>query len=129
MPYSAELSRTNPTAVVFVIDQSSSMAEPFGAQPDKPKAQGVADGINRLLQNLVLKCAKSEGVRDYFHVGVFGYGGRVAWCLAGAMAGQRLSPLSLVSNNPIRIEQRVRTVERNGVAVEKKFNFPVWIEA
>ena len=31
MPYAAELSRTNPTCFVFLIDQSSSMAEPFGA--------------------------------------------------------------------------------------------------
>jgi hypothetical protein len=74
MPYLAELSRTNPTCMVFLIDQSRSMAEPFGAQPEKPKAQGVADGINRLLQNLVLKCAKADGIRDYFHIGVVGYG-------------------------------------------------------
>jgi hypothetical protein len=78
MPYGAELSRTNPTALIFLIDQSSSMGEPFGAQPEKPKADGVADSINRLLQNLVLKCTKGVGIRDYFHVGVIGYGGRVA---------------------------------------------------
>jgi len=80
-PYSAELSRTNPTALIVLIDQSSSMAEPFGVQTDKPKADGVADGINRLLQNLVLKCAKGDGIRDCFHVGVIGYGGRVVWAL------------------------------------------------
>jgi hypothetical protein len=27
MPYNAELSRTNPTCFIFLIDQSSSMAE------------------------------------------------------------------------------------------------------
>ena len=55
MPYSAEISRTNPTAILFLLDQSSSMLEPFGGQPDKRKADGVADALNRLLQNLVLK--------------------------------------------------------------------------
>jgi hypothetical protein len=65
MPYTAEISRTNPTSFLFLVDQSSSMLEPFGAQPHKQKAEGVADAINRLLQNLVLKCAKSEGIRDY----------------------------------------------------------------
>ena len=58
MPYSAEISRTNPTALLFLLDQSSSMLEPFGGQPDKSKAEGVADALNRLLQNIVLKCAK-----------------------------------------------------------------------
>lgn len=88
MTYTAELSRTNPTALIFLIDQSSSMAEPFGAQPEKPKAEGVADSINRLLQNLVLKCAKGDGIRDYFHVGVIGYGGRVAWASAAHWRGK-----------------------------------------
>ncbi len=38
---------------------------PAGQPPSgRTKAQGVADAINRLLQNLVIKCAKSEGVRD-----------------------------------------------------------------
>jgi len=130
MPYSAELSRTNPTAIVFMIDQSSSMAEPFGAQPEKPKAQGVADGINRLLQNLVLKCAKSDGIRDYFHVGVLGYGARVAWMLGGPMAGQKLSPISTVANNPLRVEQRSRKLDDGaGGLVEQKFKFPVWFDA
>ena len=130
MPYAADLSRTNPTCFVFLIDQSSSMAEPFGAQPDKAKAQGVADGINRLLQNLVLKCAKSDGIRDYFHVGVIGYGGRVAWALAGQMSGQKLVPVSVIANHPLRLEDRTRKVDDGaGGLAEQKFKFPVWFEA
>jgi hypothetical protein len=130
MPYTAELSRNNPTCFLFLIDQSSSMAEPFGAQPDKAKAQGVADGINRLLQNLVLKCAKGDGIRDYFHVGVIGYGGRVAWALGGKLAGQRLVPISVIANNPLKVEQRSRKVDDGaGGLVEQKFKFPVWFEA
>jgi hypothetical protein len=129
MPYTAELSRTNPTSLLFLIDQSSSMAEPFGAQPDKPKADGVADGINRLLQNLVLKCAKGDGIRDYFHVGVIGYGGRVVWALGGKLTGQKLVPISLIANNPLKVEQRTRKVDDGaGGLVEQKFKFPVWFE-
>jgi hypothetical protein len=129
MPHTAELSRANPTCVLFLIDQSSSMAEPFGGQPDKPKAQGVADGINRLLQNLVLKCAKADGVRDYFYVGVLGYGGRSAWALGGALAGQQLVPISAVANQPLRVESRTRKVDDGaGGLVEQKFKFPVWFE-
>jgi hypothetical protein len=130
MPYTAELSRTNPTCLLFLIDQSSSMAEPFGAQPEKPKAEGVADSINRLLQNLVLKCAKGDGIRDYFHVGVMGYGGRVHWALGGAMAGKKLVPISVLANNPLKVEQRTRKVDDGaGGLVEQKFKFPVWFEA
>jgi hypothetical protein len=129
MPYTAELSRTNPTSLLFLIDQSSSMAEPFGAQPEKPKADGVADGVNRLLQNLVLKCAKGDGIRDYFHVGVIGYGGRVVWALGGKLTGQKLVPISVIANNPLKVEQRTRKVDDGaGGLVEQKFKFPVWFE-
>src|ERR1051325_578775 len=129
MPYTAELSRSNPTALIFLIDQSSSMAEPFAAQPEKPKADGVADGINRLLQNLVLKCAKGDGIRDYFHVGVIGYGGRVAWALGGNLAGQKLVPISAIANNPLKVEQRTRKFDDGaGGPVEQKFKFPIWFE-
>ena len=130
MSYAAEISRANPTCLLFLIDQSSSMAEPFGGQPDKPKAEGVADGINRLLQNLVLKCAKADGIRDFFHVGVLGYGGQAQWGLGGALAGQQLVPISQLANCPLRVEQRARKVDDGaGGLVEQKFKFPVWFEA
>ena len=45
MAYTAEISRTNPTAILFLLDQSSSMLEPIGGQPDKSKATGVADAL------------------------------------------------------------------------------------
>jgi hypothetical protein len=129
MPYAAELSRTNPTCFLFLIDQSSSMAEPFGAQPESPKAQGVADGINRLLTNLALKCTKSDGIRDYFHVGVIGYGGKVGWALGGQLAGATLAPISVIANNPLKVEQRTRKVpDGAGGLVEQKVKFPVWFE-
>jgi hypothetical protein len=130
MPYVAEISRTNPTCFLFLVDQSSSMLEPFGGQPSRPKAEGVADAINRLLQNLVLKCAKSEGIRDYFYVGVIGYGGTEAVsALGGRLAGQTLVPVSAAANNPLRVEQRTRKVDDGaGGLVSQRFKFPVWLE-
>jgi hypothetical protein len=129
MAFTAEISRTNPTCLLFLVDQSSSMDEPFGGQQGKKKSEGVADGINRLLQNLVLKCAKADGVRDYFHVGVIGYGKTIEPCLAGTTPEQPLAPISVIANNPIRLEQRKRTVDDGaGGLVEQSFRFPIWFE-
>ena len=129
MPYTAEISRTNPTCFLFLIDQSTSMAGPFGGQPGKKKADGVADAINRLLQNLALKCAKSDGIRDYFFVGVIGYGNQVQSALGGTLAGKRLVPISLIANNPLRVEQRTRKVDDGaGGLIDQSFKFPVWFE-
>jgi hypothetical protein len=129
VPYVSESSRASPGCFLFLIDQSSSMAEPFGAQPAKPKAEGVADGINRLLQNLALKCAKSDGIRDYFHVGVIGYGKDVHSALGGSLAGRHLVPVSEFANNPLRVEKRKRKVDDGaGGVLEQSFKFPVWFE-
>src|SRR5512133_75708 len=81
LPYDAEISRANPGCILFMIDRSGSMEDPFfgaveGAQAGQKvtKAQGVADAINRLLSTIVIRCTKEEGARDYFDVGVLGYG-------------------------------------------------------
>jgi hypothetical protein len=129
MPYTAEISRTNPTCILFLVDQSGSMAGPFGGQPGKSKAEGVADAINRLLQNLVLKCAKSEGIRDYFHIGVIGYGAAAGPAFGGTLAGQGLVPISTLANAPLRVESRTRKIDDGaGGILEQKFKFPVWFE-
>jgi hypothetical protein len=130
MPYAAEISRKSPTCFVFLVDQSSSMFEAFGGRPDRTKAQGVADALNRLLQNLVLKCTKADGIRDFFHVGLIGYSGRVESAFGGALAGRKLVPISQLADRPLRVEQRVRHVDDGaGGLLEQKFKFPVWFEA
>ena len=111
MPYTAQISRASPTALLFLLDQSNSMLEPFGASPEKSKAEGVADALNRLLQNLVLKCAKADGIRDFFHISMIGYGGRVASAFRGALAGKDLITISELANNPLRVELRTRKVD------------------
>jgi len=77
MSYTAEINRENPSCFLFLIDQSGSMSDPWAGDPNKKKADELAVIINRLLQNLVLTCVRDEkGPRDYFHVGVIGYGAR-----------------------------------------------------
>jgi hypothetical protein len=129
MAFNAEISRTNPTCLLFLVDHSSSMDGPFGGQPGKKKSEGVADAINRLLQNLVLKCAKSDGIRDYFHVGVLGYGKEVTPVLVGSSEMKTLLPISTIANAPMRVEQRKRLVDDgSGGLVEQSFRFPVWFD-
>jgi hypothetical protein len=143
MPYSAEISRTNPSCFLFVIDQSGSMSgrmdaaqrqhsegpPPSGTVAGRTKAQGVADAINRLLQNLVIRCAKAEGVRDYYSVGVLGYGGRVEPAFSGGLAGRSIVPVSEIAIQPARIEERTKkTDDGAGGLVEQKVKFPIWFE-
>jgi hypothetical protein len=130
MPYTAEISRTNPSCFLFLIDQSGSMQDAWSAESGKSKADGLSTIINRLLQNLVLKCAKSEGVRDYYDVGVIGYGATVGPAFSGPLAGKELVPVSEIANQPARIEERNKKVEDGaGGLVDQAIKFPIWFDA
>jgi len=131
MPYTAEISRTSPSCFIFLIDQSGSMQDPFGgSESARKKADGVADAINKLLQNLVIKCAKEEGVRDYYHVGVIGYGYHVGPAFAGLLTGRELVPISDIANQPARIEERIKKIDDGaGGLVDQTIKFPIWFDA
>ena len=119
MPYSAEVSRDKPSCFLFMVDQSSSMSEEFSAGDSKQsKSQGVADTVNRWLQDLSIKCAKADGVRDYFHIGVIGYGKKVGSGFIGSMQGRSMVPISEIADSPARID------ERDGGT-----KIPVWFDA
>lgn len=92
MPYQAPIQRTDPTAFLFLVDQSGSMGDKMAAS-EKTKAQFVADVLNRTLMDLVTRCTKADGVRDYFEIGIIGYGAQGAQnALQGALGAQVLNP-------------------------------------
>jgi hypothetical protein len=102
MAYEAEITRDNPGCFLFLIDQSGSMADRIADKHGgKTKAQGVADAINDLLNDLVIRCTTPGGVRDYFDVGVIGYGEKVGPAFTGDLIDRDLVPLSEVAKyNP-----------------------------
>jgi hypothetical protein len=128
MSHQAQISRTSPTAFLFVVDQSGSMADKMSI--GKSKAEFVSDALNRTLMNLIGRCTKAEGVRDYFEVGVIGYGGRgVDNGFSGALGGRVLNPVSAIEQNPTRVEDRKRKMDDGaGGIVETSVKFPVWFE-
>lgn len=128
MTYEAQISRNNPTAFLFVVDQSGSMSDKMSS--GRSKAEFVADALNRTLMNLVTRCTKSEGVRDYFEVGVLGYGGNgVSNGFSGVLGGRTLNPISALEQNPARVEDRKRKMDDGaGGIVETTVKFPVWFD-
>ena len=123
--YTAEISRNNPSMILFLLDQSGSMQEVFDPEnvqamkepvvtdgktythsaSGATKAEALADIINKLLQNFCIKCSRGEGgVWDYFHVGVIGYGMQVGPAFTGSLSGRELVPISEVAGMPARVE-------------------------
>jgi len=129
MSYQAPIQRTDPTALLFVVDQSSSMGDRM-AGSERTKAQIVADVLNKTLMQLVTRCTKADGVRDYFDIGVVGYGdGGARNALVGGLSQQVLNPISAIEASPVRIEERRRKIDDGaGGIVEQTVRFPVWFE-
>jgi hypothetical protein len=129
MAYSAEISRSNPTCFVFVIDQSTSMADQFGGEGVGRKSDFVADVVNRTLHDLVIRATRTEEIRNYYYIAVFGYGGSVQPSLSGALNGRDLVPIAELADNPARIDNRTKKVSDGaGGLVEQQVKFPIWIE-
>lgn len=59
MSYTAEISRNNPTAFFFIVDQLGSMDDKMSS--GRSKAEQVADVLNRTIETLIIRCTKSEG--------------------------------------------------------------------
>ena len=129
MAYTAEISRGNPTCFVFLLDQSRSMEDTFGSETTQRKADFVADVVNRTLHDLVIRCTRTEEIRNYYFVSVIGYGGNVGPALIGSLAGKNLVPISEVAEMPARLENRTKKVpDGAGGLVETQVRFPIWID-
>jgi hypothetical protein len=126
MPYENNVDRSHPGCFLFLVDQSESMKEVMPVTPPRSKASALADAINSLLYELVLRCIKdpSEGPRHYYDVGVIGYGARVGPALGGALANEPLVSIADIANHPLRVEQRTG----NDAASPRRANFPVWFD-
>lgn len=125
--YSAQISRQNPSCLIFLIDQSGSMEDPIAGGTGQKKKQVVADAINRLLYNTVLRCTQADGVRPYFDIGVWSYGG--AGEVQPAFGADLLSTTD-IAERPKRMETRQRRKpDGAGGVYEEEFQLPVWFDA
>jgi len=128
MSYQAEISRASPTAIIMVMDQSTSMSQRL--RGGQSKAAFLADVLNKTLYTIITSCSKSDWVRDYFHVGVVAYGGEdVRNGFRGELDGDALHAVSRLAEAPLRVESRTKKVAGpNGDVAEQPVRFPIWFE-
>ena len=128
MSYTKEINRKNPTSFLFVIDQSGSMDEQMDG--GRVKSEFVADVLNQTIAETIVRCTKADGVRDYFDIGVIGYGGdRVGSAFGGELSDRNLLTISEIESNPLRIEEREQDFDAgDGVLDRQLVKFPVWID-
>jgi len=118
MSYQAEINRSNPSLIVFLIDQSESMEDGIRGDSDVPKMEGVAKAINRFIASLVTRCTRGPGnVYPYYYVGAIGYGDSVRPAFGGNLEGavtvciSDLAPAARVDTTVIQRESGVEIIK------------------
>lgn len=127
--YEANITRDRPGCILFLLDTSASMGDPF--QHGMSRAAFLTDALNRTLTELAAACKRVPDVRHYFDVGVLAYGGiTVRPALAGSLADRPLVPISDLAANPKRVERRLRKEpDGAGGIIEAEVPFPIYFEA
>ena len=135
MPYQREISRDHKACILFLLDQSYSMAETLGSS-SKRKCDQLATAVNGWLHNMAIRASGDEGVRDWMDVGVIGYrtdqqaNPIIAPTLVGPLAGRQLVSITDVGNHPARIDSETQIIqdEETGEMLEIPSETPVWVD-
>ena len=128
-PYTAQITRNTPTAFIFLIDQSISMSRKLNYRGEYiTLADAVSRIVNNQINELVLRCIKTNEVRHYYDIAVIGYGDDANYGWKGTLAGRDFVSPEELKNNPfkkITVKEEKRT--RKGVEV-KEVEKVQWIE-
>jgi hypothetical protein len=129
---------SRPGCLIFVLDQSGSMSDPFGsfqAGAGRRKCDMVATVLNGFLNELIVTntVAQRDGtteVRPRADVAVIGYEGiSVDSILQGELVGRSFVSLPELQMNPLDIERRKRReIDDTGRETELTVPFPVWVK-
>lgn len=115
--YSSEIRRSQPTAMVFLIDQSGSMSETMEGVGES-KAVFLARAVNQAMREIISTCTRTEGVRHYMDIVLIGYGGlgdgkTSSVCWQGDLEGKTWVSTTELAATPLGSEQitekRIRT--------------------
>jgi hypothetical protein len=135
--YSQNWASYQPGCMIFLLDQSGSMASTFGQTQSgrgKRKCDMVATILNGFLNELITMniIPQSDGtsdVRPRADICVIGYeGSNIAPALGGALTGRDFVSLPELQANPADIEiRKQKDTDDTGREYEVEVPFPVWI--
>lgn len=129
-PYTAQISRNNPTAFIFMVDHSCSMEAMTTLNGERMTlAEAVARIVNNQINELVLRCIKTNEVRHYYDIAAIGYGHDVYSAWNGELSGRDfVSPEELKEHPYKKIITREEVRTRKGTTA-KEIEKVQWLEA
>lgn len=126
--YSQSITRTHRTAFVVLVDGSGSMGEEIlfrGIRISKAKAVSMI--ANELLFELIERARRTEGIRDYYDVALYGYSGdnEVRSLLDG---GDEMISIDELARRPHGMTRQTLELRLpDGSAALREMQTPEWI--
>lgn len=111
--YNARITTKTPSAFIFMIDQSGSMSEPTQLDGIRmSKAEAVSVIISSLIEEIMSRCKRDGGYKDYLHFVVLGYSGGT---LRSVITGDVDNCTFLTPSQLANIKKPVKTIERERI--------------
>ena len=118
--YEKQWSSAEPGLMLFLIDQSGSMIEPW---ENKTRAEQTALVINRVINEIVLKNMDGGAPKNRTYISLIGYGGsnNIDVINKGFLAD--------LANAPLRLEKnKQKQPDGNGGIIEVPIESPIWLD-
>ena len=128
MPYQKCIDRSNPSLLLFLVDQSGSMENTIGGAGTRK--QFVVDAISRTISTLVVNATRDDGgPRHYFDVGILGYGNDncgPGW--GGQYATATVHPLPAIAQASHTEKREKLSSDGLGGVFKTEVDFYTWVE-
>ena len=128
IPYSSPISEENPTALFFILNQSSPTCEKiFYKGKEKTISQAMCDAINQFLNSLITQNKKNNIVHNRYQVSVIGYGDYAYNCFEGSLRYKSIVDLNELESSPLLVRKAIKEKKTRQGVVKIEFDEPIWI--
>jgi hypothetical protein len=133
MSYARSMTVDQPGCLIFLIDQSASMGDPFPQEQldgaIRSKAVWLAHVLNEFLSELVLENTSGRRVRNRLDLAVIGYGGPRVGSVLPITAADGFATLQQLADHPLRVETQLQEyVDEDGLVLPIETTRKIWIE-
>jgi len=127
-PYTAQITRATPTAFIFLIDQSCSMEREVTVNGQTVSlADVVANIVNNQINELVLRCIKTNEVRHYYDIALIGYGVDAYSGWSGNLEGRFFVSPKEIMDNPAKKVKVVEEVKTRRGIISREIEKTQWL--
>lgn len=127
--YMAQITDENPTAIVFIQNQSYPTNEKIMYKGEqKTISSAICDIINKQLYALISLNSSGSTVHNRYQISVMGYGDYCYNCFEGDLRYKDFVELQELKNNPISLNKTVIEKKTRKGIVQLQSEMPIWIK-